>query len=279
MRDVEPMAISSAVYRMALESSFNLPERVLDALRRAGDVEVGPARAVMETLVENARIAAERRIALCQDCGLVVVFAEIGRECHLVGDPYAAINDGITRAYADGYLRKSVLGDPLRRDSNTGDNTPAVVHVRITEGDAITLHVAPKGGGSENMSTVDMLVPAVGRQGVIDRVVKQVTFAGGKPCPPLVVGVAIGGTMEQAAVLSKWALMRELGDPSPDPETAELERDILEAVNATGVGPMGLGGKTTALAVHVEKYPCHIASLPLAINLQCHAARHAMATI
>lgn len=279
MRDIEPMTISSAVYQMVLESSYSLPERVLDAMHRAIDVEVGPGRAVMETLVENARIAADRRIALCQDCGFVVVFAEIGRDCHLSGDLYAAVNDGVARAYADGYLRKSVLGDPLRRDSNTGHNTPAVVHVRITEGDAITLHVAPKGGGSENMSAVDMLVPAVGRQGVIDRVVKQVTFAGGKPCPPLVVGVAIGGTMDQAAVLSKWALMRELGDPSPDPETAELERDILRAVNATGVGPMGLGGKTTALAVHVEKYPCHIASLPLAINLQCHAARHAMATI
>jgi len=264
---------------MVLDASFNLPERVLLALRRAADVESGPARAVLEALVENARIAAERRIALCQDCGLPLVFAEIGRQCHLSGDLYAAVNDGVARAYADGYLRKSVLGDPLRRDSNTGDNTPAVVHVRITDGDGVTLHVAPKGGGSENMSAVDMLVPAVGRQGVIDRVVKQVTLAGGKPCPPLVLGVAIGGTMEQAAVLAKWALMRELGEPSPDPETAELEKDILEAVNATGVGPMGLGGRTTALAVHVEKHPCHIASLPLAINLQCHAARHATETI
>ncbi len=279
MRRIEPNVISDAIRDLVLEASFNLPGSVLDAVRDAIERETNPARAILEEMVENARVAADKRIALCQDCGLAVVFVELGRECHLLGDLYRAIDDGVAGAYADGCLRASSLADPLRRDSNTGDNTPAIVHLRLTEGDQITLHVAPKGGGSENMSAVDMLVPAVGRQGVIDRVVKQVEFAGGKPCPPLVLGIGVGGTMETAAVLSKWALMRELGEPSPDAETALLEQDILAAVNATGIGPMGLGGQTTALAVHVEKHPCHIASLPLAINLQCHSARHACTTI
>ncbi len=279
MREIDCEIITETVYDLALEANYLLPERVLEALEAALARETGVARAVMAMLVENARIAAATRTPLCQDCGLVVVFAEIGRECHLSGDPCAAINQGVARAYQEGYLRKSVLADPFRRDSNTGDNTPAVVHTVLTEGDRIRLHLAPKGGGSENMSVVEMLVPAVGRQGVIDRVVAQVVAGGGKPCPPLIIGVGLGGTLEKAALLSKWAIMRPLGEPSPDADTAELECDILAAVNATGVGPMGLGGKTTALAVHVEKHPCHIASLPLAINLQCHAARHQQATI
>ncbi len=279
MREIDCQIITDTVYDLALKANYILPDPVLEALEDALAQEIGVARTVMETLVENARIAAETKVPLCQDCGLVVVFAEIGRDCHLSGDLYAAINGGVARAYEDGYLRKSVLADPLCRDSNTGDNTPAVVHVTLTDGDRVNLHLAPKGGGSENMSVVDMLVPAVGRQGVIDRVVEQVIAGGGKPCPPLIIGVGLGGTMDRAAVLSKWAIMRSLGEPSPDPETAELERDILAAANATGVGPMGLGGRTTALAVHVEKHPCHIASLPLAINLQCHAARHQQATI
>lgn len=279
MRHIESQTIADTVYEMALRAGCSLPPPVMTALQDAVECETGPARAVLEQIVENAQIAAETKVALCQDCGLVVVFAEVGRDCHLGGDLQQAIDLGVARAYEHGYLRKSVLADPLRRGSNTGDNTPAVVHVKLTEGDRISLHLAPKGGGSENMSVVDMLVPAVGRQGVIDRVVEQVVRGGGKPCPPLIIGVGLGGSMEKAALLSKWALMRMLGEPSPDPDTSELERDILEAVNATGVGPMGLGGKTTALAVHVEKHPCHIASLPLAINLQCHSARHEHAVI
>lgn len=274
MRQIESQTIADAIYEMALSAGYSLPEPVLTALQYAVERETGPARVVLETIVENARVAAETKLALCQDCGMVVIFAEVGRDCHLNGDLQQAVDQGVARAYRDGYLRKSVLADPLRRDSNTGDNTPAVVHVKLVEGDRICLHLAPKGGGSENMSVVDMLVPAVGRQGVIDRIVEQVVRGGGKPCPPLIVGVGLGGTMEKAALLSKWALMRTMGESSPDPDTAALERDILEAVNATGIGPMGLGGRTTALAVHVEKHPCHIASLPLAINLQCHSARH-----
>ena len=279
MRQIDTQVLSDTVYELVLEASYELPAGVLAMLQAAAESETGAARVVLEAIVENARIAAETRTAICQDCGLAVIFAEIGRECHLTGDLYAALNDGVARAYRDGHLRKSSLAEPLKRDSNSGDNLPAIVHVTITAGDRITLHVAPKGGGSENMSTVDMLVPAVGRQGVIERIVEQVVFAGGKPCPPLIIGVGLGGTMEKAALLSKWALMREAGEASPEPEVAELEQAILEAVNATGVGPMGLGGMTTALAVHVERHPCHIASLPLAINLQCHAARHKSATI
>ncbi|MFP3904764.1 MAG: fumarate hydratase [Armatimonadota bacterium] len=279
MREITPKQITDTVYRLATEAAFELPERVLKALHRAFEAETGPARTVLQTLMENARIARQERIALCQDCGLVVVFARVGRDCHLAGDLYDAINRGVAGAYEDGYLRKSVLEKPLQRDSNTGDNTPAVVHVELVDGANIELHLAPKGGGSENMSTVDMLVPAVGRDGVVEHIADHVARAGGKPCPPLIVGIGLGGTMEKATLLSKWSLMRPLGEPSPDPEVAKLEADILEAVNATGVGPMGLGGKTTALAVHVEEHPCHIASLPLAINLQCHAARHKHAVI
>ena len=279
MRQIDTQVLSDTVYELVLEASYELPAGVLAMLQAAAESETGAARVVLEAIVENARIAAETRTAICQDCGLAVIFAEIGRECHLTGDLYAALNDGVARAYRDGHLRKSSLAEPLKRDSNSGDNLPAIVHVTITAGDRITLHVAPKGGGSENMSAVDMLVPAVGREGVIERIVEQVVFAGGKPCPPLIIGVGLGGTMEKAALLSKWALMREAGEASPEPEVAELEQAILEAVNGTGVGPMGLGGRTTALAVHVERHPCHIASLPLAMNLQCHAARHKSATI
>ncbi len=279
MREIRPQQITETVYRLATDAAFELPEEVLAALQDALEQETGPARAVLETLVENARIAAEERIALCQDCGLVVLFTRVGRDCHVSGDLYDAIDRGVAEAYSDGYLRKSVLQKPLQRDSNTGNNTPAVVHVQLVDGENIELHLAPKGGGSENMSTVDMLVPAVGRDGVIKHIAHHVAQAGGKSCPPLIVGVGLGGTMEKAALLSKWSLMRPLGEPSPDAEVAKLEAEILQAVNETGVGPMGLGGKTTALAVHVEEHPCHIASLPLAINLQCHAARHKHAVI
>ncbi|MFO7946748.1 MAG: fumarate hydratase [Armatimonadota bacterium] len=279
MREIKPDEITETVYGLAMEAAFELPEDVLAALQNALQQETGPARTVLETLVENAQIAREQRIALCQDCGLVVIFARVGRDCHIAGDLYEAIDRGVAAAYSDGYLRKSVLEKPLQRDSNSGDNTPAVVHVELVAGENIELHLAPKGGGSENMSTVDMLVPAAGRDGVIEHIATHVAQAGGKPCPPLIVGIGLGGTMEKAALLSKWSLMRPLGEPSPDAQVARLEADILQAVNETGVGPMGLGGKTTALAVHVEEHPCHIASLPVAINLQCHSARHKHAVI
>jgi len=280
MRNILTSDVSTAIRGLFLQANFDLPQDVLAALQGALARERhAPARSVLETLVRNAEIARGERLAMCQDCGLAVVFAELGRDCRLDGDLYAAVNEGVRQAYAEGYLRRSVLADPLQRNSNTGDNTPAIVHVRLVAGDRLTLHAAPKGGGSENVSALWMLSPSAGREGVIERLVARVKGAGGKPCPPLVLGVGLGGNFEKSALLAKEALLRPLGRPHPDPEVAALEQEILERVNATGVGPMGLGGDTTALAVHVERHPCHIASLPLALNVQCHSARHKTAVL
>ncbi|MEN6401868.1 MAG: fumarate hydratase [Armatimonadia bacterium] len=280
MREIRCADITAAVVRLFTEANFDLPQDVLAALECARDNETQPvARGILETLIDNAHIAAEKRLAMCQDCGLAVVFAELGRDCHLDGDLYKAVDKGVRQAYGEGYLRKSVLASPLQRNSNTGDNTPAIVHVRLVEGEQLTLHAAPKGGGSENMSAVWMLSPSAGRAGVVDSIVARIREAGGKPCPPLVLGVGLGGTFEKAALMAKEALLRPLGQPNPDLEVAGLERELLEQVNATGIGPMGMGGDTTALAVHVLEHPCHIASLPLALNVQCHAARHKTAII
>ncbi len=275
MREIACSQITGAVAELCQAANFRLPEDVLDALRRAKERETHPlALDTLDKLLLNARIAEEEQIAICQDCGIAVVFVDLGREVHLDGDLYAAIDEGVRRGYADGYLRKSMVRDPLRRETNTGDNTPAIVHLRLVEGDRLAITVAPKGGGSENMSAVWMMVPAEGRDGLVSRVVQRIREAGGKPCPPLILGIGLGGNLEKAALLAKEALLRPVGEASPEPELAELEKDLLEAVNATGVGPMGLGGRTTALAVHVLRHPCHIASLPVAMNVQCHAARH-----
>ncbi len=281
MREMHVERITEVVADLCQRANRYLPEDVVEALRAAREAETSEtAREILDQLLRNAAIAAEKGIPLCQDTGLAVVFVDLGQQVHLVGGALQeAINEGVRRGYEEGYLRKSVVDDPLDRSSNTGDNTPAVVHVRIVPGDEVTIHVAPKGGGSENMSALWMLTPAQGREGVVEAIVGQVRAAGGKPCPPLVLGVGLGGSFEMAALLAKRALLRPLGQPSPVPEVAELEADILDAVNATGVGPMGLGGRTTALAVHVERHPCHIASLPLALNIQCHAARHATARL
>jgi fumarate hydratase subunit alpha len=280
MRELRCTEISETVARLFTEANFDLPIDVMAALQKAASEETTTqARGILETLIRNAEIAATKRVAMCQDCGLAIVFAELGRDCHLDGDLYAAIDEGVRQAYSMGYLRKSALANPLQRNSNTGDNTPAIVHLRLVEGDRLTLHAAPKGGGSENMSALWMLSPSVGRQGVIDSIVERIKHAGGKPCPPLVLGVGLGGTFEKAALLAKHSLLRPLGQPGATTEIADLERELLEQVNATGVGPMGMGGRTTALAVHVESHPCHIASLPVALNVQCHAARHKTAII
>lgn len=275
MRMITGEQISQAVRELFLQANFELPEDVINALKRAREQETNPtAQSLLDMLLQNAAIARAEKLPLCQDCGLAVVFVELGRECHLTADLYESINAGVRQAYTEGYLRKSVLADPLKRDSNTGDNTPAIVHVRLIDGDQLILHAAPKGGGSENMSALWMLPPSGGRAGIIERIVNRIREAGGKPCPPLVLGVAIGGNFEHSALLAKQALLRPLGQPHPEAEIAALEQEILQAVNATGIGPMGLGGTTTALAVHIETYPCHIASLPVALNVQCHAARH-----
>lgn len=275
MRVVSAEDVTRAVADMCVRANYELPDDVAHALERALERETSAiARDILAKLLENARVAREERIAICQDCGVAVVFAELGQDAHLDGDLYAAIEEGVRIGYREGYLRTSMVCDPLRRNTNTGDNTPPVVHVRLTPGDRLRLTLAPKGGGSENMSAVWMLVPSEGRAGVVRRIVERIAEAGGKPCPPLVLGVGLGGTMEKAAMMAKESLLRPIGQANPLPEVAELEQEILGAVNATGVGPMGLGGCTTALAVHIERFPCHIASLPLALNVQCHAARH-----
>jgi fumarate hydratase subunit alpha len=275
MRSINPADITAAVAEMARRANLELPADVLAALKRARARETSPVAAdVLDTIIANAAVAREHVLPICQDCGAAVVFAEVGRDCHLLGDLYAAIDEGVRIGYREGYLRKSMVRDPLRRDTNTGDNTPAIVHVRLTEGDGLRLTLAPKGGGSENMSAVWMMTPAAGREGIVRFIVQRIREAGGKPCPPLILGVGIGGTMEKSALMAKESLLRPVGQPSDDPDLAALESELLEAVNDTGVGPMGLGGRTTALAVHVERFPCHIASLPVALNVQCHAARH-----
>lgn len=277
MREIEYEVIAEAVASACREANLKLPADVRAGLERAAVAETQPrARAILQDLLTNADLAPETGLPLCQDCGLAVVFADVGQEVHFAGGTLSnAIDEGVRRGYREGLLRSSMLANPLDRGSNTGDNAPAVVHVRLVEGDACRLTVAPKGGGCENMSASWMLTPAQGRRGVIDAVVTRIREAGGRPCPPLILGVGIGGSFEHAAVLAKRAaILPAVGQSSSDPELAELEADLLAEVNATGIGPMGLGGDVTALAVHVASYPCHIASLPVALNVQCHSARH-----
>jgi len=279
MRQINVKEITRTVKEAAIAANYNLGEDLLAALNRGEKEEESPSgREVFRQLLENARIASRERIPLCQDCGLAVVFVELGQEVHIVGGDFEqAIQEGVRQGYGEGFLRKS-LCHPLTR-ANTGDNTPAVIHTEIVPGDRLKITVVPKGGGSENMSRVFMLKPAEGVAGIIDRVVTTVREAGPNPCPPIIVGVGIGGTFERAALLAKKALLREVGSPNPDPELAALEKALLQAVNDLGIGPQGLGGRITALALHVLMQPCHIASLPVAVNIQCHASRHQEAVL
>lgn len=258
-----------------MEANTHLGEDMVATLTSAHDREVSPlGRQVLDQLLENARLAREQAMPLCQDCGTVVAFLELGQDAHVVGgDLLQAIEEGVRRGYKEGYFRGSIVRQPFTARKNTGDNTPPVIHTEIVPGDRLRIRLLPKGGGGENMSRLAMLTPAQGRQGIIDTVVKAVEDAGGNPCPPTIVGVGIGGTADKAMLLAKMALLRPVGSPSPDPETAELEAELLERINRLGIGPLGFGGVTTALAVHVETYPCHIAALPVAVNLQCHSAR------
>jgi fumarate hydratase subunit alpha len=274
MREIEVARITRAVKEAAIAANYEPAEDLLRALARGAEAEESPSgREVFRQLLENARIAREERIPMCQDCGLAVVFVEVGQEVHLVGgDLTAAIQEGVRQGYGEGYLRKS-LCHPLTR-ANTGDNTPAVIHTEVVPGDRLKLIVVPKGGGSENMSRLYMLKPAEGLAGIREKVVATVREAGPNPCPPIIVGVGIGGTFERAALLAKKALLRELGLPHADPEIAALEAQLLKEINDLGIGPQGLGGRITALAVNVLMQPCHIASLPVAVNIQCHASRH-----
>jgi fumarate hydratase subunit alpha len=274
MRQIEADAITRAVKEAAIAANYELGEDLLAALASGEKEEESPAgREIFRQLLENARIASQERLPLCQDCGLTVVFAEVGQETQIVGGGFEeAIQEGVRQGYGEGYLRKS-LCHPLTRQ-NTGDNTPAVIHTEIVPGDRLKLTVVPKGGGSENMSRLFMLKPAQGWAGIKEAVVTTVKEAGPNPCPPIIVGIGIGGTFERAALLAKKSLLRELGAPNPDPELAALEKELLDAVNNLGIGPQGLGGRITALGVHLLMQPCHIASLPVAVNIQCHASRH-----
>ena len=275
MREVNVKEISDAVRELSMKSNMVLGDAELAYIKKMIDVEESPTgKEILEMLIENARIAREEEIAICQDTGFAVIFIDLGQDVHLVGgDLNEAVADGVRRGYKEGYLRKSILGDPIRR-VNTGDNTPPVIHLTMVPGDKVKVVVAPKGGGSENMSAIRMLKPSDGIEGVKNFVVDAVVAAGGNPCPPIVVGVGIGGTFEKCAFLAKKALLRPLGRRHPDQFYAEIEEELLKRINASGVGPQGLGGKVTALDVHVETYPCHIASLPAAVNLNCHATRH-----
>ena len=274
MREINTSQITAAIRDLCIKANTHLGEDVLAALHKAIELEVSPTgKDILEKLVENARIAREEEIPICQDTGFAVVFVELGQEVHLVGgDLKEAINEGVRQGYQDGYLRKSICHPFTRR--NTGDNTPAVIHIDIVPGDMVRLIVAPKGGGSENMSRVTMLTPAVGMEGVKDFVVQRVKESGANPCPPTIVGVGIGGTFETTALLAKKALLRPLGSQNPNGELALLEDELYEEINGLGIGPQGLGGRITSLAVHVDMMESHIASLPVAVNIQCHAARH-----
>jgi fumarate hydratase subunit alpha len=279
IREVKVERIAEAVRNLCIEANEDLGQDVLAAFHRAKEAEPSPVgRDVLDQLIENARIAREEHIPICQDTGLAVIFLEIGQDVHLTGgDLREAVNEGVRRGYGEGYLRKSSC-HPFTR-ANTGDNTPAVLYTEIVPGDRVRIWVVPKGGGSENMSRLFMLPPSAGLPGVKEKIIETVKEAGPNPCPPTIIGVGIGGTFEQAALQAKKALLRPLGSPNPDPELDSLEKELLEKINRLGIGPQGLGGRTTSLAVHIRLLPCHIASLPLAVNIQCHASRHKEALV
>jgi len=273
--------IVETVSRLFQEAGHFLGEDVLEALRKARDSEESPVgREILDQILLNADIAARELIPLCQDCGSAVVILKVGQDARITGgDLYAAVNEGVRQGYAEGYLRKSIVQHPFSTRINTKDNTPSIIHIDIVPGDQLKITVMPKGGGSENMSRLAMLSPSQGRQGVIDFVLGAVEQAGSNPCPPLIVGVGIGGNAEKALFLAKESLLRPVGEHNPDPELRQLEEELLQRINALGIGPQGFGGRTTALAVHVLDFPCHIASLPVAVNLQCHSARHKEAVL
>lgn len=280
MREIDVAKISETVEKLCIDANYYLNQDIRDALKRQMEIEKSPVgQDILCKLIENADLAKEKQVPICQDTGMGVFFVEVGQDVHVAGGGLTeAINQGVRNGYEKGYLRKSVVKDPLNR-VNTGDNTPAVIHYDIVPGDSIKITVAPKGFGSENMSALKMLKPSDGLQGVIDFVLQTVDNAGANPCPPIVVGVGIGGTMEKAAYLAKKALLRPLNMHNDDPYYSSLEADLLTKINKLGIGPQGFGGTTTALGVNIEVYPTHIAGLPVAVNINCHVTRHAEATL
>lgn len=266
--------IVEKVSQLCMDANFHLSGDMLDALRVSGETEVSPvAKGVFADLLENAKIAHTCQMPICQDTGVAVVFVELGEDVEITGGRlYDAIHDGVRKGYKEGFLRKSMVANPLKR-INTGDNTPAIIHTELIPGNHVRIMFMAKGGGCENMSRIAMLTPADGREGVVNFVVETVRIAKANPCPPIMVGVGIGGTFDYAALLAKKSLLRPLGTSNYDPDTAALEKEMLERVNDLGIGAQGLGGRITAMGVHVEWFPCHIASLPVAVNIDCHAHR------
>ncbi len=281
IREFDVSAVTAAVRELCMTANYDLPADVYDALKVAARTEESPVgREVLAQLVENADIAAGDRVPICQDTGFAVIFAEVGQDVHLCGGGFEeAIHEGVRQGYGDGYLRKSVAEEPGHARRNTKDNTPAIIHASIVPGDRVCLAMMAKGGGAENMSSLNMLKPAQGWAGMVDAVVETVSRAGSNPCPPVIVGVGIGGTIETVTLLAKKALFREVGSTHPDARIAAMEDELLEKINALGIGPQGLGGRTTALDVFIEEMPCHIASMPMAVNVQCHAQRHRTVTL
>lgn len=279
MRSIDSKVIEDTVARLCIEANLRLPPDVINAIERAEKAEPWDgAKRILSLLGDNVRIASEKKLPVCQDTGMACVFVELGQDVHIDGDFEEAVNNGVRRGYGEGYLRKSVVCDPLRR-VNTGDNTPALLTVKLTRGDKMRITVMPKGFGSENMSALKMLKPADGVEGVKNFVLETVEKAGANPCPPIIVGVGIGGSFDKAAYLAKHALLRPVDEPNPDEYYAALESELLDKINALGIGPQGFGGKTTALAVLIEAMPTHVAGLPVAVNISCHATRRASASL
>ena len=281
MRVVNVSEIRDVVEKLCIESNYYLPEDVRIALENALEVEESPlGKEIIQDILKNQEIARIKNVPICQDTGLAVLFLELGQDVRLIGGALEeAINEGVRRGYEKGYLRKSTVDDPFMERKNLGDNTPAIIHTKIVPGDKVKMILAPKGGGSENMSALAMLKPSDGVEGIRKFVLDTVEKAGSNPCPPIIVGVGIGGTIEKTTLIAKQSLLRNIGEHNPNPKIAELEKELLVQVNNMGIGPQGFGGRTTALAVHIETFPAHIASMPVAINIQCHAARHLEATI
>ncbi|MDH5682842.1 MAG: fumarate hydratase [candidate division WOR-3 bacterium] len=279
-KEIPYQKIVDTVAQLSIDANCLIGDDIINAFKNGLKIEESPTgKDILNQLIENAEIAKKEMIPACQDTGFAVVFLEVGSGVKITGgELFDAINAGVSKGYKEGFLRKSIVSDPLRR-KNTGDNTPAVIHTEIVPGDNLRITVAPKGGGSENMSEVKMLTPAAGAEGIKNFVVDRVLRSKANPCPPVLVGVGIGGTFEKVAYLAKKALLRDIGSVHADPFYAEMEKDLLERINKTGIGPQGFGGRVTALAVFIETYPCHIASLPAAVNINCHAARHKSAVL
>lgn len=275
MREIHTGEITKAVREMVMDACVNLGPDMVRALDRARKTEKSPlGLSVLNEIVENADLARAEKIPMCQDTGTAVFFVDVGQDVHIVGGVLAdAINEGVRRGYKDGYLRASIVGDPLKR-VNTKDNTPAVIHADVVAGDRLRIAFTAKGAGSENMGRLQMLKPSDGKEGVTKFILETIKMAGPNACPPLVVGVGIGGSFDKVASLAKHAIMRDVGAPSHDPDVAAYERELLEKANQLGLGPQGMGGTNTALSIQIETYPCHVASLPVAVNIQCHANRH-----